>query len=72
MCPSLDLVFTRDGLFFRRLEFRMHKDDRPAAGCPQRASTVLVSLHALVEIESVTDVKTVVGAAKNVDDKGIC
>jgi hypothetical protein len=61
-----------DGLEFGRVPPLIRENDRPTACGPSGATSIIVNGNPLLDIRSVADVERAVGAAENIDEKGIC
>jgi hypothetical protein len=67
--PALQLPLARDGLLLGRMLLLVDEMDRPAAGGPKGAASAVVKLDARFQVRGMADVKTVVGAAEDVDEE---
>jgi hypothetical protein len=70
--PSLELEFAGYGFLFGFVVFLINQSDGAAVGGEEGAAAFVVYADPLFDVSRVTDVKTSVGAAKDVHDKGIC
>lgn len=72
MRPSLELTLAKDCVRLGRVLFLIDQYDRTPTRSPRCATTLVVNFQPFIDIGSVTDVEAVVGAAKDVNEKGIC
>lgn len=70
--PALQLSFAGNGFDFGSKVLMVHKFYRPPTCSPRRAFALIVNSDSLFEIGGVSDVKTSIGAAEDVNEKGIC
>src|ERR1039457_4738642 len=70
--PTLQFEFSADGFFFGRKAFLVDECDGTAGSGPCCACSFVVAIYALFEVGSVANVKCAIGAAENINPKGIC
>ena len=66
------MALAPDCFVFRRVWLAINEHHRPTTGGPERTATVVVNRDSCFDIRSVPDVEAVVGAAKDVNEEGIC
>ena len=72
MGPTLQLEFSADGFFFGRKAFLVDECDGTAGSGPRCGCSFVVAIYSLFDVGSVADVESAIGAAEDINPKGIC
>ena len=72
MCPALDLAFAGNRFFFRVMSFVVDQLDWTATGNPRSTAAFIMGIDSFFKVGCMSNVKTVINATNDVDEKGIC